>query len=91
MEGDRKECRICNNLVGRTNYARHVRSVNRGITCKKREQHKGGDQIRLMHRLQENTYLKENDVHILRSKCYSYKFSKAPKIESLHGLGSVTQ
>ena len=28
--GDRKECRICNNLVGRTNYARHVRS------CKER-------------------------------------------------------
>ena len=26
IEGDRKECRICNNLVGRTNYARHVRS-----------------------------------------------------------------
>ena len=25
IEGDRKECKICNNLVGRTNYARHVR------------------------------------------------------------------
>ena len=30
IEGDRKECRIFNNLVGRTNYARHVRS------CKQR-------------------------------------------------------
>ena len=26
IEGDRKECKICNSLVGRTNYARHVRS-----------------------------------------------------------------
>ena len=26
IEGDKKECRICNNLVGRTNYERHVRS-----------------------------------------------------------------
>ena len=26
IEGERKECRICNNLVGRANYARHVRS-----------------------------------------------------------------
>ena len=30
IEGDRKECIICNNLVGRANYARHVRS------CKER-------------------------------------------------------
>ena len=30
VEGDRKECRLCNNLVGRINYARHVRS------CKQR-------------------------------------------------------
>ena len=26
IEGNKKECRICNNLVGRTNYARHARS-----------------------------------------------------------------
>ena len=30
IKGERKECRICNNLVGRTRYARHVRS------CKQR-------------------------------------------------------
>ena len=28
--GDRKECRICNNLLGRKSYTRHVRS------CKER-------------------------------------------------------
>ena len=30
IEGDRKECRICSNLDGRTNYAKHVRN------CKQR-------------------------------------------------------
>ena len=30
IEGEQKECRICNNLFGRTNYAIHVKS------CKQR-------------------------------------------------------
>ena len=41
--GDRIEYRICNNLVGRTNYARHVRS------CKQRNnlQEERAAQVRL--------------------------------------------
>ena len=38
IEGERKECRICNNLVGRANYARHVRSCEqRNNVQKERE------------------------------------------------------
>ena len=64
MEGDRKECRICNNLVGRTNYARHVRSCEQRNNVQEERAAQGGDQIRQIHRLQENTYQRERCAHI---------------------------
>ena len=42
MEGDRKECRICNNLVGRTNYARHVRSCEQRNNVQEERAAQGG-------------------------------------------------
>ena len=72
IEGDRKECRICNNLVGRTNYARHVRS------CKERNnlQEERAAQERNESEIRTDTCtdcekirIKENSMYILRCKC----------------------
>jgi len=42
IEGDKKECRICNNLVGRTNYARHVRNCEQRNNVQEERAAQGG-------------------------------------------------
>ena len=61
----KKGMQICNNLVGRANYARHVRSCEqRNNVQKEREKPRIEDQIRLVHRLQERMYQREQYAHI---------------------------
>jgi len=42
IEGDKKECRICNNLVGRTNYARHLWSCEQKNNVQEESAAQGG-------------------------------------------------
>ena len=59
IEGEGKECRICNNLVGRANYARHVRSFEQrnNVQEERETQDRRSDQT-------ERVYQREQYTHI---------------------------
>ena len=62
-------------------------AVNRGITCKKRGEPKR-DQIRRLHRLQENRHQREWYSNIAE-QMYCLQFGKTPDIESLYGNDTI--
>ena len=92
IEGDRKECRICNNLVGRTNYAKYVRNCEqRNDVQEERAVQGGGGEIRSdKYTDGEKIHSNENGMHTLQRKCNCCQSSKTLKIESLHGFGQTT-